>query len=409
MSDTNVKIMTEVADKPVLLSQPDMGSTTNLVEDITKQSFSGLVEAFPDAWAYLAGLFGGHTWVLFMGIIFLVTFTLDFIIRNIFKTLDKQFKKKGKDFLVTITKALIAPISFYIWLSGLVMGILLVFLFFPVFKEAMPYVNGFKSTLSVIAVAWFSIRWVQNIEFYFKSLGKESNWDPVTIEAMAKVFKLTVFIFTGLFVLSSLGVNLTGLIAFGGMGGVAVGFAAKDFVGNLIGGLMIYMDKPFKVGDWICSPDKSIEGTVESIGWRMTVIRTFDKRPLYVPNGTFSVISIENPSRMTNRRIKETIGVRYDDLDQVKSITEGIRKMLIAHDDIDNGQTMFVYLGAFGESTLDIDVYTFTKTTAWVPYRRIKQDVLLKIAGVISDHGAEIAFPTRTLYMAEAGNEQPMD
>ena len=103
--------------------------------------------------------------------------------------------------------------------------------------------------------------------------------------------------------MQALGYSISGVLAFGGIGGIAVGFAAKDLLANFFGGLMIYLDRPFSVGDWIRSPDKNIEGTVEEIGWRLTRIRTFDKRPLYVPNSTFTQISVENPSRMLNRRI----------------------------------------------------------------------------------------------------------
>ena len=126
-----------------------------------------------------------------------------------------------------------------------------------------------------------------------------------------------MWVLSALMVLQSLGVSVSGLLAFGGIGGIAVGFAAKDMLANFLGGLSIYLDRPFAVGDWIRSPDRSIEGTVEDIGLRVTRIRTFDQRPLYVPNSTFSSVSLENPSRMTNRRIYETIGVRYEDAGRV--------------------------------------------------------------------------------------------
>ena len=114
-------------------------------------------------------------------------------------------------------------------------------------------------------------------------------------------------------ILQSLGVSVSGLLAFGGIGGIAVGFAARDLLANFLGGLSIYLDRPFTVGDWIRSPDREIEGTVEEIGWRMTRIRTFDQRPLYVPNSIFASVALENPSRMNNRRIYETLGIRYED------------------------------------------------------------------------------------------------
>ena len=391
-----------------LLHQAGTVGSDDLFQNFIQDIFAQLVSWSPTVWGSIAEFFGGQLWLLLLVIVLIITFSIDLIARTIFKTLAEQLSKKNKIFLLVTVTALKIPVSFYIWLSGVMMALFLVFKSFSLLQVGIPYLAGLKSNLALISVAWFSIRLVGDLENNLQRLESMSKWDPVTIEALVKIFKLTVFIFTALFVLSSLGVNLTGLIAFGGMGGIAVGFAAKDLVGNLIGGLMIYMDKPFKVGEWVRSPDKSIEGTVEKIGWRMTVIRTFDKRPLYIPNGTFSTISIENPTRMNNRRIKETVGVRYDDLKQVESISEAIKQMLIDNDDIDKNQTLFVYLGAFGASTLDIDIYTFTKTTKWVEYRRIKQEVLLAIANIIEAHGAEIAFPTRTIHMVDSVDSQPI-
>lgn len=188
------------------------------------------------------------------------------------------------------------------------------------------------------------------------------------------------------------------MLAFGGVGGIAVGFAAKDLLANFFGGLTIYMDRPFVVGDWVRSPDKNIEGTVEHIGWRLTRIRTFDKRPLYVPNATFSTISLENPSRMTHRRISETLGVRYSDIAQVRSIVESVRQMLIEHPEIDDTQTLIVNLNQFSESSVDLMVYTFTKTTVWVKFHEVKQDVLLRIADIVEQHDAKLALPTTVLH-----------
>lgn len=191
------------------------------------------------------------------------------------------------------------------------------------------------------------------------------------------------------------------VLAFGGIGGIAVGFAAKDLLANFFGGLVVYLDRPFAVGDWVRSPDQEIEGTVEEIGWRLTRIRTFDKRPLYVPNSVFTQVTVENPSRMSHRRIYETIGVRYDDLAKVAPIVEDIRAMLRSHPEIQQDQTMIVNFNQFNASSLDIMVYTFTRTTAWVHFHAVKQDVLLRIADIIAAHGAEIAFPTRTLHLPD--------
>ncbi|MCL4120248.1 UNVERIFIED_CONTAM: hypothetical protein GTU68_011668 [Idotea baltica] len=197
--------------------------------------------------------------------------------------------------------------------------------------------------------------------------------------------------------MQGMGLSLSGLLTFGGVGGLVVGLAAKDLLSNFFGGMMIYFDRPFKVGDWIRSPDRSLEGTVEHIGWRMTVIRTFDKRPLYVPNSVFSSIVVENPSRMLNRRIKEDIGIRYNDLKNIELIVTDIKTMLIEHNDIDSNQTLIVNFNGFGPSSLDLLVYTFTKTVNWIEYHKVKQDVLIKIGDIIARHDAEIAFPTQSL------------
>jgi MscS family membrane protein len=165
--------------------------------------------------------------------------------------------------------------------------------------------------------------------------------------------------------------------------------------------MMIYLDRPFDLGDWIRSPDKQIEGTVEKIGWRLTMIRTFDKRPLYVPNSVFTSIAVENPSRMSHRRIYETIGVRYDDVEKLPNIVDDVKVMLMAHAEIDQSQTMIVNFNSFAASSLDFFVYTFTRTTDWIKYHEVKQDVLFKISEIITGYGAEIAFPTSTLHVPE--------
>ncbi|MGB1558200.1 MAG: mechanosensitive ion channel family protein, partial [Oceanococcaceae bacterium] len=206
-----------------------------------------------------------------------------------------------------------------------------------------------------------------------------------------------VLITAFLIILQTLGYSISGVLAFGGLGGMAVAFAAKDLLANFFGGAMVYMDKPFKVGEWVRSPDRSIEGTVEHIGWRTTRIRRFDKRPITVPNGVFTSLVIENPSRMTNRRINETVGIRYSDAEKMGAITDAVRDYLRSSSDIDQQQTIIVNFNAFGPSSLDFFFYCLTTTTNWVEFHRVKHAVMLKVLQIIEEHGAEVAFPTRTL------------
>ena len=258
----------------------------------------------------------------------------------------------------------------------------------------------------ILLIAWFFIRFIRLSEVkLIDPAGISTSMDHTTVSAFAKLLRLSIIISVSLVVLQSLGYSISGVLAFGGIGGIAIGFAAKDLLANFFGGLMIYMDRPFKVGDWIRSPDKNIEGIVEDIGWRLTRIRTFDKRPLYVPNSTFASISVENPSRMSNRRIYETVGVRYCDIDTLSVILRDVRQMLEQHPEIDTKQTLMVNFNKMAESSLDFFVYTFTKTTNWEHFHKVKEDVLFKVAKIIEQHSAQVAFPTNTLHLEV--EEQP--
>ena len=162
---------------------------------------------------------------------------------------------------------------------------------------------------------------------------------------------------------------------------------------------MIYLDRPFNVGDWVRSPDRSIEGVVENIGWRRTLIRKFDTRPLYVPNSTFTNIAVENPSRMQHRQINEVIGIRYSDAAVMASIVTCVEAMLKKHAGIKGDGFMLVNFNAYAQSSLDFFIYCYTKTTDWAEYHKVKQDVLLEILDIIREHDAQIALPTSTIHL----------
>lgn len=261
-----------------------------------------------------------------------------------------------------------------------------------------------RSVGIISMLTWFVLRFISLFEEnYIKaktSRGEEI--DKTLVNVVAKVLRAAVMVTAALIILQSMGINIAGLLAAGGVGGLAVGLAAKDLLANMFGGLTIYADRPFAIGDWIRSPDRSIEGTVEDIGWRRTVIRTFDKRPLYVPNAAFTTIAVENPSRMSHRRIKETIGVRYDDVARVPEILQDVRNYLNENPDIDQTQTLMVNLNEFGASSINFFVYTFTRTTVWTEYHEVKERVMLAISDIVAKHGAEIAFPTTTIHVPDA-------
>ena len=296
--------------------------------------------------------------------------------------------------------ALESPLRVVIW----VVVVFFLLRVYPATDALRDYIFQAYDTAIVLLLAWFLHRLIAGAEeeLLREDRGRTNSTDKATVRATAKLSRIVLWVVAGLMILQSVGVSISGLLAFGGIGGIAVGFAAKDLLANFFGGLSVYLDRPFTIGDWIRSPDKEIEGTVEEIGWRMTCIRTFDQRPLYVPNAVFSQIAIQNPSRMRNRRIYETVGIRYDDADRMAAIVADVRQMLENHEAIDLDRTLIVNFVSFGASSLDFFVYAFTKTVNWVEFHAIKQDVMLRILAIINSHGAEVAFPTQTLHHVPA-------
>ena len=263
-------------------------------------------------------------------------------------------------------------------------------------------VGTLRSVALGVMVAWFLNRFIKEFQEVVTLPRRDrtkTRWDSATASAVGRVLRASIIITTGLLILQAYGLPIEGVLAFGGIGGIAVGLAAKDVLANFFGTLMLLIDKPFVVGDWIRSPDREIEGTVEDIGWRTTRIRTFDRRPLYVPNANFASLTVENPQRMENRRIYETFRLRYEDMWRVKKLIDEVREMLRSHPAIDVTRTLMVNLDTYTESSVNFFVYTFTKTTEWTEFHEIKEEILLLISDIVHKHGADFAFPTQTLYL----------
>lgn len=342
---------------------------------------------------------GAMPWIAQVFIVITLALVLSFFQGRLLAWLHERLRRNRYRWDDAVVHALRRPLTLLIWALGLTFAIDIIHAATaaPIFAIADPV----RDVGVILSLGWFLIRLIGNMQEAIIARQAElpQGADRHTVEAIAKLLRISVLITAGLVILQTLGFSISGVLAFGGIGGIAVGFAAKDLLANFFGGLTIYLDRPFQAGDWIRSPDKQIEGTVEEIGWRLTRIRTFDKRPLYVPNSLFTTIAIENPSRMTHRRINETIGLRYDDIACMGPIVEDVKAMLRAHPEIDDSQTLIVNFNQFGPSSLDFFIYTFTHTTQWVRFHEIKQDVLLKVAEIIQRHGAQIAFPTQTLHL----------
>ena len=349
----------------------------------------------------LAAASGLKPWALSVFLVVLTALLIDYVQRRVLRRLGDFVSRTENLWDNAIFSAITRPLTFLIWLVGITLASQLI----PARDEGglldTELITRVRQVGILYAIAWMAISFVKNIEnnFVEKARQEGREVDRTTVHALGRVIRITVAVTAVLVALDTLGFNIAGLMAAGGIGGLAIGLAAKDLLANFFGGVTVFIDRPFSIGDWILLNEKGIEGVVEDIGWRQTTIRKFDKRPVYVPNAVFTTASVENPSRMTNRRIYETIGLRYDDIGRMEAITDAVREMLVNHPEIDEKQTLMVQFNAFAESSVDFFIYCMTHTVVWQHYHEVKQDVLLKIADIVAQSGATIAYPTRTLKM----------
>ena len=364
-------------------------------------------------------LIGEHSLAAEVFGVVLATAVVRYLVARVLNKLALQSAKTRNRYDDALFAAVRKPLGWLVWVLGVTWAAQIIG--DETGAAVFAYAERVRDVGLIWMLAWFAIRFIGEVEEQVIGLprgakvagGRDAGQplqdtaeakhqqEVMTAKAIAKILRVSVLITGVLLAMQALGFTISGVLAFGGIGGIAVGFAARDMLANFFGALMIFMDRPFAVGDWIRSPDKEIEGTVEEVGWRLTRIRTFDQRPLYVPNSTFATLTVENPSRMLNRRIHETIGLRYDDMDAMPAVVSEVEAMLKSHPDIDQAATLMVNFVTFGPASVDFFIYTFTRTTVWEEYHQVKQDVLLKTAEIIERHGAEIAFPTQTLHLAK--------
>jgi MscS family membrane protein len=330
------------------------------------------------------------------------TIAAHFLARKLLQRIEKTAALTSNIWDDALIGAARRPLPALIWLTGISFALHLAHR--QTGEQLLEYITPVRNIGVVICITWFLLKLISeltdNVIASRTQTGDEV--DRTTVDGLGKVSRIAVIVVSALAVMQTLGFSISGVLAFGGMGGIAVGFAAKDLLANFFGGLMIYLDRPFNVGEKVRSPDKQIEGEVEQIGWRQTMIRSPDMTPIYVPNSLFTSIVVENTSRMSHRRIREVIGLRYDDLGKMSAIVEEVKAMLQNHPDIDAGRGVTVGFDQFADSSLDFIIQAFSKITETTHFQAIKQDVLLNTAKIIARHDADFAFPTRTLHLHQA-------
>lgn len=335
----------------------------------------------------------------YIGLIILSALTLELVkIRIIRKILHKEMNNSLKSNLYLFIGSLKWPLSIVIWFTALAFIV-------RVFESCALGTNSFFQYFSlaqkivlILALSWICHRFISNVERQTLKINNHKEAiNPTSIHAISKILKVLLYAAVLLIILPILGVPTTGVLALGGVSGLAIGIASKDILGNLLAGITLYIERPFSIGDTIETADKKIEGRVKNIGFRSTEVQTLDKRLIYVPNSTFSSVSIINTTRRKHRAIYETVSICYKDIDKVLDITSDIESMLKSHPSIDASETIHTSLKKLNDSSISILVWCYSNETVRTKYYKVIEDILLKIALIIKENGAEISYPTQRI------------
>lgn len=262
-------------------------------------------------------------------------------------------------------------------------------------------------SLIVFIIFWVFYNLVDPLSFLLNKV--EAVFSAAMRDWLIKVIKIT-FIFLGsATILEVWGIEIGPILAGLGLLGVAVALGAQDLFKNLISGLLIISEKRFNIGDWILV-DGVVEGTVENIGIRSTIVRRFDKAPVYVPNAKLADSAVTNFSAMTHRRIFWHIGVEYrTTIEQLRRIRDGIESYILEGDEFARPEDVptFVRVDRFSDSSIDIMLYCFTRSTVWGQWLEIKERLALKVKEIVEGAGSGFAFPSRSIYMSDFAGEKP--
>ncbi|USE39313.1 mechanosensitive ion channel family protein [Endozoicomonas sp. SCSIO W0465] len=254
----------------------------------------------------------------------------------------------------------------------------------------------FQKLILTIYPAWLIWEISLNVDRVLDAMG--GRWRKrLSPSVIARSVQLIIVVATFLSIAQVFGYSLSTLLAFGGIGGIILGLAAKDWLANFFGGLMLMLDRPFTEGDWIRSPDRSIEGHVEKVGWRLTKIRTFDRRPIYVPNSIFTGIVVENATRMRNRRMIEHFSLRYEDIGKMSRILSRIDDLIQQIPEVDNREPHYAVFIRYDDSALLCQVRVHITRTDRVGFLKAQESILLLVAAVVDEEGASFAYPTRRI------------
>jgi len=263
----------------------------------------------------------------------------------------------------------------------------------------VPLANFAGRVISIVLGAWFMWRLIDGFGAYFSARAAQSTsaLDDQLVPFITKTLKIFLILTGVLVAAQNMGYSVSGLIASLGIGGIAVAMAAKDTLSNIFGSVMLLVDRPFTIGNWIKTGE--FEGVVEEIGFRSTRIRTFDKTLVNVPNSLLANMVIDNIDARPKRRVKMRIGITYDTPPaKMKKAIAGIEEILKQHIGVDQ-EFSLVKFDEFEDSSLSIFLYYFTNTTHWAEYLQIRQEVNMQMMELLESLQLEFAFPSRSVYL----------
>ncbi|KPH75206.1 MULTISPECIES: mechanosensitive ion channel family protein [Bacillaceae] len=313
--------------------------------------------------------------------------------KYVFRIVMRIVRKTKINALSNIFLAFQKPMEWFFTLLGFYFAIS----YYPYIHGS--FLNEFISAAFIVLVTWGLVSLSSSSSNLFRKINEKTdiNIDEILIPLLSRTLQFIIVAIAATIILQQFGYSIEGLIAGLGLGGLAISLAAKDALANFLGGIVIISEKPFTIGDWILTP--SVEGTVEDISFRSTKIRTFADALVSVPNNQLANESITNWSKMNKRRITFNLSLDYEtSREKMESIIQRIENLLKNHPDI-HQETIFVRFDEYKESSLDILLYFFTKTTVWGEYLKVKEEINYQILDIVREEGAEFAYPTRKLYI----------
>ena len=328
-----------------------------------------------------------------LGIFLIFLIFRGLISKLILKKLEIISKKTTNKLDDTFVKSLVGPARFL----PIVLGFFFASYYMTFSDETSSFVDTVNRTLITILLFWIIHQIIEPISYILSGLDRILTRE--LIGWIIKSLKILIFILGAAAVLELWGIKIGPIIAGLGLFGVAVALGAQDLFKNLISGILVLVEKRFKIGDWILV-DGIIEGIVEKIGFRSTTIRKFDKSLAIIPNFQFAENAVINVSETSNWRIRWIITLQYDStIDQLKKVREEIENYVNNSDDFNQSAGVAVRIEKFSDSSIDILVRCFTNSNSWSNSLEVKERLAIEIKRIVEKNGAAFAFPSQSIYI----------